>query len=169
MLTIVFVWRSWLCYNPECSHNASQSSAVVLSSAPIGPSRARQVKQTAISTVVVQMHCDTPSLPLLPVAAVQLQRSSVSQANHSWQGLLAGRLGRRLWWVSGVWHALLTCTCFGVSRNCKLISGAVAPGGVTIGDGCTIGAGSVVTKSIPEYCVAVGNPARVVRELKKPH
>jgi hypothetical protein len=101
---------------------------------------------------------------------VQLQRSPVSQANHSRQGLLAGRLGRRLWWVSGVWHAVtaaLTCTCFGVLHS-KLTFGAIAPGGVTIGDGCTIGAGSVVTKSIPEYCVAVGNPARVVRELKKP-
>lgn len=35
--------------------------------------------------------------------------------------------------------------------------------GVTIGDGCIIGAGAVVTKNIPPYCVAVGVPARVVR------
>jgi maltose O-acetyltransferase len=40
--------------------------------------------------------------------------------------------------------------------------------GVTIGDGCTIGAGSIVTKDIPSYCVAVGNPARVIRELPAP-
>lgn len=37
--------------------------------------------------------------------------------------------------------------------------------GVTIGDGCVIGAGSVVTKSIPSYHVAIGNPARVVRRV----
>ena len=37
--------------------------------------------------------------------------------------------------------------------------------GVTIGDGCVIGAGSVVVHDIPDNCVAVGNPARVVRHL----
>lgn len=36
--------------------------------------------------------------------------------------------------------------------------------GVTIGNGTVIGAGSVVTKSIPAKCLAVGNPARVIRE-----
>ena len=35
--------------------------------------------------------------------------------------------------------------------------------GVTIGERCQIGAGSVVTKDIPSYCVAVGNPAIVVK------
>lgn len=36
--------------------------------------------------------------------------------------------------------------------------------GVTIGDGCVIGAGAVVTKDIPPYSVAVGVPARVVKD-----
>lgn len=35
--------------------------------------------------------------------------------------------------------------------------------GVTIGKGSIIGAGAVVTKDIPSYSVAVGNPARVVK------
>jgi maltose O-acetyltransferase len=39
--------------------------------------------------------------------------------------------------------------------------------GVVIGEGVTIGAGSVVTKSIPPHCLAVGNPARVMRELMR--
>lgn len=34
---------------------------------------------------------------------------------------------------------------------------------VTIGNGAIIGAGSVVTKNIPPYAIAVGNPARVIR------
>lgn len=35
--------------------------------------------------------------------------------------------------------------------------------GVTIGKGCVIGAGALVTKDIPDYAVAIGSPARVVR------
>lgn len=37
--------------------------------------------------------------------------------------------------------------------------------GVTIGKHSVIGAGSVITKSIPENCIACGNPAKVVRYL----
>jgi len=36
--------------------------------------------------------------------------------------------------------------------------------GITIGEHVVIGAGSVVTKDIPGYCVAVGNPARVIKQ-----
>lgn len=40
---------------------------------------------------------------------------------------------------------------------------AVVVAGVTIGERCQIGAGSVVTKDIPPFSVAVGNPARVIK------
>lgn len=36
--------------------------------------------------------------------------------------------------------------------------------GVTVGKHCIVAAGSVVTKSIPPYSVAVGNPARVIKQ-----
>lgn len=38
--------------------------------------------------------------------------------------------------------------------------------GVTIGEGAVIGAMSVVTKDVPPWTVAAGNPARVVKQLK---
>lgn len=40
---------------------------------------------------------------------------------------------------------------------------AMIMGGVTIGDGVVIGAGSIVTKDVPPYAVVVGVPARVIR------
>jgi acetyltransferase-like isoleucine patch superfamily enzyme len=40
--------------------------------------------------------------------------------------------------------------------------------GVTIGEGSVIGARSVVTEDVPPYSVAVGNPARVIRQLDPP-
>ena len=37
--------------------------------------------------------------------------------------------------------------------------------GVTIGDHVVIGAGSVVTRDIPDWCIAAGNPCRVIRKI----
>ena len=42
-------------------------------------------------------------------------------------------------------------------------SNVVITAGVTLGRHCIIGAGSVVTKDIPEFTVAVGNPAKVIK------
>lgn len=48
---------------------------------------------------------------------------------------------------------------------------SVIVGDVTIGNHCVIGANSVVTKNIPDYCLAVGCPAHILKkynfELKK--
>lgn len=42
---------------------------------------------------------------------------------------------------------------------------AVIVGNVRIGKHCVIGANSVVTKDVPDYCVAVGSPARVIKKM----
>jgi tetrahydrodipicolinate N-succinyltransferase len=49
---------------------------------------------------------------------------------------------------------------------------ATVLGGVSIGEGTVIGYGSVVTRNIPNNCVAAGSPARVVRRdiaWERPH
>lgn len=55
------------------------------------------------------------------------------------------------------------------NNNCKIGNdvwighNAVIMGGVKVGDGAVIGSSSVVTKDIPPYAIAVGNPAKVIK------
>lgn len=44
---------------------------------------------------------------------------------------------------------------------------AVIVGNVKIGKHCVIGANSVVTKDVPDYCVAVGSPAKVIKRIEE--
>lgn len=48
-----------------------------------------------------------------------------------------------------------------VFANCSVV------GGIIIGDNVKIGCGSVVCKSVPDNCVVVGNPARIVQRNGK--
>ncbi|MFD9024062.1 sugar O-acetyltransferase [Streptomyces parvulus] len=52
-----------------------------------------------------------------------------------------------------------------IGDNVWLGGGAIVLPGVTIGDNSVIGAGAVVTKDVPANVVAVGNPARPVRNV----
>ncbi|MGI6315826.1 MAG: sugar O-acetyltransferase [Christensenellales bacterium] len=52
-----------------------------------------------------------------------------------------------------------------IGNNCWFGANVVVCSGVTIGEGCVIGAGSVVVKDIPPHTFAGGNPCRVIREL----
>jgi acetyltransferase-like isoleucine patch superfamily enzyme len=53
-----------------------------------------------------------------------------------------------------------------IGKNVWIGSDCTILPGVEIGDGAIIGAGSVVTKSIPANTIAVGNPARVIKEIE---
>lgn len=63
--------------------------------------------------------------------------------------------------------------CHTYAKPIKICDGAWLGGsvtvlpGVTIGKNSVIGAGSVVTRDIPDNCVAVGNPCRVIRHIEQ--
>lgn len=63
--------------------------------------------------------------------------------------------------------ALLTCKPVLIREGAWIGAGATILPGVCVGRHAVIGAGSVVTKDIPDYAVAVGNPARVIKTLDK--
>lgn len=52
-----------------------------------------------------------------------------------------------------------------LKKGCSTGTGSLIMPGVTIGEGAIIGAGSLVTKDIPAWTVAVGRPAKVVRQI----
>lgn len=52
-----------------------------------------------------------------------------------------------------------------IGNDCWFGANVTVCSGVTIGDGCVIGAGSVVTHDIPANSFAAGNPCRVIRAL----
>lgn len=62
------------------------------------------------------------------------------------------------------WEAAQPIT---IGDNVWIGGGAIVLPGVTIGANTVVGAGAVVTKDLPADVVAVGNPARVVRELDR--
>ena len=51
-----------------------------------------------------------------------------------------------------------------IEDDCWIAANAVITSGVTVGKHSVVAAGAVVTKSIPPYSVAVGNPARVIKK-----
>src|SRR5262245_17470312 len=52
-----------------------------------------------------------------------------------------------------------------IEDDCWIGAGAIVLDGVTIGRGTCVGAGAVVTKTLPAHSLAVGVPARVIRDL----
>lgn len=54
-----------------------------------------------------------------------------------------------------------------IGRNCWIGANVVIVPGVTIGNNVVIGAGSVVTKDLPDNVVAVGNPCKVLRTINE--
>lgn len=53
-----------------------------------------------------------------------------------------------------------------VGEDVWLAAGVIVLDGANIGKGTVVGAGSVVTESLPEYCIAVGSPAQKIKDRK---
>ena len=54
-----------------------------------------------------------------------------------------------------------------IGKNSWFGTGVIILDGVTIGEGVVVGAASMVNKDLPDYTIAVGSPAKVVRERGK--
>lgn len=52
-----------------------------------------------------------------------------------------------------------------IGPDCWFGGNCIVLPGVTIGRGATVGAGSVVTKDVPEFVAVAGNPARIIKEV----
>ncbi len=53
-----------------------------------------------------------------------------------------------------------------IKKDAWIGTGAIILANVTIGEGCIVAAGSVVTKSTPNFVLVAGNPARVIRPVE---
>lgn len=65
--------------------------------------------------------------------------------------------------IDGEWELLETVIKTGASIG----AGSVILPGVTIGKYALVGAGSVVTKNVPDNSIVIGNPARVIKNKKQ--
>lgn len=62
---------------------------------------------------------------------------------------------------------VITCKPVHICKGAWVGAGSTILPGVTVGKYAIVGASSVVTKDVPDYAVAVGNPARVIKYLDK--
>ena len=65
--------------------------------------------------------------------------------------------------VDGDWELLQTA----VENHASIGSGATILGGVTIGERALVGAGAVVTRDVSPHSIVVGNPARLVGDVRQ--
>ena len=77
-------------------------------------------------------------------------------------------IGDRTWVLNGAFvmahdHCRSIKTDTYIGHDCVIGVNSIIMPGVKIGNEVVIGSGSVVTKDIPDNCIAVGNPAKVIK------
>jgi acetyltransferase-like isoleucine patch superfamily enzyme len=83
-------------------------------------------------------------------------------------------IGNRTWVLNGAFvmahdhcRGIITDTYIG--HDCVIGVNSIIMPGVKIGNEVVIGSASIVTKDIPDNCIAVGNPAKVIKTNIKVH
>jgi len=84
------------------------------------------------------------------------QNIVISGLNHNYEDVLVSPA-----------HQNVNCKEITISDDVWIGSNSVITAGVTLGKHCIIGAGSVVTKSVPDFSVVVGNPAKVIKKYNQ--
>lgn len=54
-----------------------------------------------------------------------------------------------------------------IKNGAVINPGSIIIAGVTIGENSIVSIGSVVTEDVPDYCIVVGNPARVIKKIER--
>ena len=79
-----------------------------------------------------------------------------------WDDIRAGHNGG----YSKDWSIVKTAPII-IKNDAWIGMNAIILKGVTIGEGAIVGAGSVVTKDVPDWTVACGNPAKIIKKLQR--
>ena len=62
---------------------------------------------------------------------------------------------------------IITCEEIRIKKGAWIGAGSSILPGVTVGEYAIVGAGAIVTKDVPDYCVVIGAPAKVIKTLDK--
>ena len=81
------------------------------------------------------------------------QNIVISGLNHSYEDI-----------EMPIWRQKVKTALINIEDECWIGANAVITAGVTIGKHSVVAAGAVVTKSIPPYSIAAGNPAKVIKQ-----
>lgn len=104
-----------------------------------------------------------------------IQESVVIQADVEVCDNASIHIGTMVGHESRIGHSVFVAHAVSISGSCDIGDGTFIGTNATIlprthiGKWSIVGAGSVVTKSIPDYSVAVGNPARIIRSNEVPY
>ncbi len=119
--------------------------------------------------VSINMNCTFVDCNKITIGSNTLIASNVQLYTATHPTELAERLTPQ-WEVNSGEHFCRTYALpIYIGSGCWLGGGVIVLPGITIGDGVVVGAGSVVTKDIPPFTVAAGNPCRPIRTLESPY
>lgn len=104
-----------------------------------------------------------------------IQEAVVTQAEVEIGDNSSIHIGTMVGHESRIGHSVFIAHAVSISGSCEIGDGTFIGTNATVlprirvGKWCVVGAGAVVTKHLPDYSVAVGNPARILRTHEVPH